>query len=155
KERSDRSDHLARRRYHAAQLHLAEQAFRANQPARALDLVESLRPTAEEEDLRTFEWYYLWGAVQRGLRWQFRLDVLNFVCVQFLPDGKTVVASDGVGTVYFIDAETGKEQSRLKSHYGVIHGLAVSPDGRYLAACGKSPLVVWDLTTREAAFKFS
>ena len=51
---------LARRRFYAAQINLAHQAWEAGQMARVLELLESQRPRPDEEDLRSFEWYYLW-----------------------------------------------------------------------------------------------
>src|SRR5260221_471567 len=52
---------LARRRFYAAQMNLANQAVEAGQPGRALELLETQRPKAAAEDLRAFEWYQLWG----------------------------------------------------------------------------------------------
>src|SRR5581483_1580576 len=46
---------LARRRFYAAQLGLAQHAADAGQAPRALTLLETLRPRVDEEDLRTFE----------------------------------------------------------------------------------------------------
>src|SRR5262249_27321119 len=58
---------LARRRFYAAQTNLAQQAWEAGHPARALELLESLRPKLDEEDLRGFDWYYLWRLCHRNL----------------------------------------------------------------------------------------
>jgi hypothetical protein len=58
---------LARRRFYASQMNLAMQAWEAGQPARVLELLEGQRPRPGEPDLRTFEWYYLWGRLQGGL----------------------------------------------------------------------------------------
>src|SRR5262249_44014222 len=51
---------LAGRRFYASQMNLAMQAWEAGQSARVLQLLEGQRPKLNEEDLRTFEWYYLW-----------------------------------------------------------------------------------------------
>ena len=60
---------LARRRFYAAQMNLAMQAWEAGQPAHMLQLLESQRPRFDEEDLRGFDWYYLWRLCQ-GARCQ-------------------------------------------------------------------------------------
>src|SRR5262249_25069018 len=57
-------ERLARHRFYAAQMNLAMQAWEANQPARTLELLESQRPRFDDEDLRGFEWYYLWQLCQ-------------------------------------------------------------------------------------------
>jgi hypothetical protein len=48
---------LARRRFYAAQLNLAMQAWHAGELPRVLELLESQRPRAGQDDLRGFEWY--------------------------------------------------------------------------------------------------
>src|SRR5207302_10026318 len=50
----------ARRRFYAAQMNLAMQAWEAGNPGRVFELLESQRRKFDEEELRTFEWYYLW-----------------------------------------------------------------------------------------------
>ncbi len=65
---AERQEHIARRRLYAAQINLANQAWEVGQAARTLELLEGLRPEPEEEDFRTFEWYYLWRLVHRQRR---------------------------------------------------------------------------------------
>jgi WD40 repeat protein len=53
----------------------------------------------------------------------------------FLPDGKTLVFAEPFAILRFLDAESGKELRRLQlkdDHYAV-DGLAVSPNGKWLA----------------------
>ena len=50
---------LARRRFYAAQMNLAQQALEVGNTARVLEILESQRPRFDDEDLRGFEWYYL------------------------------------------------------------------------------------------------
>jgi serine/threonine protein kinase len=84
---------LARRRYYAAQMNLAMHAWEAGQPVRVLALLESQRPKVDEDDLRTFEWYYLWRLCQGGLRGRF--PTVNFddsAALALSPDGRTLAS---------------------------------------------------------------
>src|SRR5262249_24690852 len=52
---------LARRRFYDAEMNLANQAWEAGEFARTADLLETQQPHPGQPDLRSFEWYYLWG----------------------------------------------------------------------------------------------
>ena len=62
------NEELARRRYYAAQMNLAMQAWHAGDVPRVLELLEGQRPGKVEDDLRGFEWYYLWRLCNSGRR---------------------------------------------------------------------------------------
>src|SRR5262245_28190643 len=77
--------------------------------------------------------------------------------VAYLPDGRTLVTADRLGAVKLWDLGTGREtagfEARRNPRFGAseVRSLALSPDGRLLAAAGYA-LTIWDLTTgREAA----
>src|SRR5262249_14222943 len=59
---------LANRRLYASQMNLAMQAWRAGEVPRVLELLEAQRPGSKDEDLRGFEWYYLWRLCRGGRR---------------------------------------------------------------------------------------
>jgi WD40 repeat protein len=77
--------------------------------------------------------------------------------VVYPPDGRTLVTADREGIVKLWDLATGKEHASFEARENPqfrsrrLRALAVSPDGRLLAAVGYS-LTVWDLAAgREAA----
>ena len=121
---------LARRRLYASQINLANQAFQAGSPARAIGLLEGLRPRFDEVDLRTFEWYYLWRSCHPGkqLNWQ---SLQRIESVAFSPDGRTV-ASGGMENIKLWDVATGKQRAVFQQPG--TECLAFSPDGQTLAA---------------------
>jgi WD40 repeat protein/serine/threonine protein kinase/Flp pilus assembly protein TadD len=130
----------ARRRFYAAQVNLARQAWEAGDPARTLELLETQRPRFDQDDLRSFEWYYLWRLCHQGLRSRLNSDG---DVVAFLPDGKTLV-STGRGSFQLWDVTTGQEKARWRA--AAYHwGLSVSPDGKFLGTWGShDPTRLWD-----------
>jgi serine/threonine protein kinase len=76
---------LARRRFYAAQVNLAHQAYEAGDLARALAILETQRPRFDEEDLRTFEWYCLWQLCHQRLRFSWQLKSGNTYAVACSP----------------------------------------------------------------------
>jgi WD40 repeat protein len=124
---------LAQRRFYAAQMNLAMQAWEAAETARVLELLESQRPKPGEEDLRAFEWYYLWQLSHQGRRLTLRGHKGGVKSLAFLPDGK-MLASCGGGELRLWDSATGKQQETVLSGVGCT---AISPDGKILAAGGR------------------
>jgi WD40 repeat protein/tetratricopeptide (TPR) repeat protein len=134
---------LATRRYYAAQTNLAMQAWEAGDSGRTLELLETRRPKFDQEDLRGFDWYYLWGLCHHGL-WA-RLNHEGGL-VAFLPDGTLV--STGSGSFLLWDVPLGRANARWP--VANCRGLSVSPDGTFLATWGgKEPTRVWDVKSRK------
>ncbi len=57
---AEANERLARLRFYASQVNLAERALNSGDVARAVSLLEGQRPRPGDEDLRAFEWYHLW-----------------------------------------------------------------------------------------------
>jgi RNA polymerase sigma factor (sigma-70 family) len=68
-------------------------------------------------------------------------------CAAFTRDGQSVIVSDGAGHLVFWDVATGKEVRRIQDGPGVVYAVAVSPDGKTLAAGSWGRLTLYDLTT--------
>jgi WD40 repeat protein/serine/threonine protein kinase len=135
---------LARRRFYAAQINLAHGAWQMGHPARVLELLESLRPKADEPDLRTFEWYYLRRLCHKGRQLELRGHQGSVNSLAFSRDGKMLASAGWDGTVIW-NAATGREHVRLP---GGTCELAFSPDGAVLArACADGTLRLCDAAT--------
>jgi serine/threonine protein kinase len=90
-----RERELARRHLYVAKLQLAQTAWRDAEIGRLLDLLEEQRPKSGQEDLRGFEWYYLWRLCHSDLV-TLKGHTGTVRSVAFSPDGRRI-ASGGWG----------------------------------------------------------
>ncbi len=148
---------MARRHAYAAHMNLAMEATKRWNHVQVKGLLEKHRPLAGQEDLRGFEWYYLWRqmhsdeltieAHSRGAR-----------CVAFSPDGKHLVSGGGGGEkerLRLWDAATGRAVGALVGHTDAVTSVAFSPDGKRLASASEDLTVrLWDVTTGECRTTF-
>jgi WD40 repeat protein len=144
---------LARRYHYVAQINLAESAWRERNTRWALQLLDGLRPRrAGQEDLRGFEWYYLWKLWTGNPR-RLRGHTGQVNSLAFCPGGRHLVSTGNDKTIRVWDTVTRKEIFSLKGHTDQVSHLAVSKDGKLLASGGADKVVrVWDLGTAKQVF---
>ena len=99
---------LADRRFYASQMNLAMQAWRAGEMPRMLELLEGQRPGSAGENLRGFEWHYLWRQCHDGQRIPIKGHTAAVLSLAFTPDGKSLASASWDGTVRLWDTQTGK-----------------------------------------------
>jgi WD40 repeat protein len=152
-ERARRGELAARREAYFSQMSWAREYWARSEIEEVQRRLAALRPPAEQEDLRGFEWYYLQRLCHAG---RLTLVAPAFLAgaLSFSPDGQalTLAATRGaVGEVHSWDTRGGAERAPPRRLGGRVafHGpLALSPDGKRLAAAGLPGMVrVWDLDT--------
>ncbi len=137
-----------RRNVYWANLHLAQKAWRANRLDHMRQHLEQVMPSSsDEEDLRGYEWHYLWRLSEpQSLILE---DHFQESKVSFSPDGRLLASPNILGEVRMFDAVTGEIQFALQGH-GLVRDIVFSSDGKMLAVCGSDCKVhLWDLSTRE------
>jgi hypothetical protein len=107
-------------------MNLTHQASQSGWPGRALELLEEHRPRYDQEDLRSFEWYYLWGLCHAGCRATLRGHTASVVSVAFSPDGETLASASIDGTARIWDVARGQQQAMLQEGGGYAK-VAFSP----------------------------
>lgn len=105
---------LARRHAYAAHMKLAEQALLHRDLARVQVLLDAEVPASGIEDLRGFEWYYLWRICHNPPLREIRSEIpVNGVVAA--RDGAVGASLVGRGAA-LIDLNTGKLRLRLDGH---------------------------------------
>jgi WD40 repeat protein len=152
RQRAVREGAKVRRLLYLAQIAKADRFWQDGQVALMHAVLEGLRPDAPgQEDLRGFEWYYLWQ-LRSGSRLTLQPAGPH---VAFTPDGKRVASVSGDGTLRVWDAGTGQAVLQLPRACAADACLAVSPDGKRLAAPapdGKA-VQVWDTAAGRPALR--
>src|SRR5262249_32206525 len=137
----------AHRNLYVSQINLVERSWEEATLGPALDILESWRWNATGEDLRGFEWYYLWRLYHSD-RLTLRGHSAAVRCLRFTPDGKRLATCGDDRVARIWDSATGRQLRTLQGSTDAIFCLAVSPDGARLATGSKDgSLAVWDLAT--------
>src|SRR5262245_4277810 len=136
-----------RRLLYAAHMNSAMEAWERADLGRATDLIEAHRPKPGEEDLRGFEWYYLWRLCHGYLR-EFKGHTGCVMSLAVSPDGKTLATASWDGTARMWDMATARELHLLQADLGHAFAVAFSPDGKIVATAGEDGRArLWDVAT--------
>jgi WD40 repeat protein/tRNA A-37 threonylcarbamoyl transferase component Bud32 len=143
-----------RRLLYASHMRLVQAALRDGHFKRAEDLLlETGAPTkAGDEDLRGFEWYYLWRLSHSDrLKLQGHTNLVTQAA--FSPDRKYLATAGLDRLVKIWIRATGKEFHTLPPQRRPVRGLAFSADGKLLATAGADGSVrVWDVAAGTEVF---
>lgn len=143
-----------RRLLYVSQINLAEQAWKEANISLMEKLLENQIPKPGQEDLRGFEWYYLWRLSHRDLMTFRQTEIFS---AEFSPDGNLLAVhgsdfEDGkqILKITLLDVVTGKEIETLKGEYPFF---AFSPDGNKLVLSqwlrDKKTIEILDLKTKQ------
>jgi WD40 repeat protein len=124
----------------------AQKAYEYEVFGEANQLLGSL-PISGQEDLRGFDWYYLWRILHNE---QLTLNGHSgkISCVAISPDGKIVATGSEDHLAKLWDASTGKLLWTLEGHGEAISSVAFAPDGKTLATgSADQTMRLWDAAT--------
>jgi len=140
--------------YHAIannNLGLARELIRKYLPKgnRVYDGVVKETGASSTEDLRGWEWRYLWRGCQGDSLSTLRGHSSFATCAVFSPDGRTLVTASFDQTVRIWDTATKRTRHRLTGFANPIqrNSAAFSPDGKLLVVVDGADLHVFETTT--------
>jgi WD40 repeat protein len=138
----------SRRFLYASDMNLAHHAWDVGDTGRARALLKRQWPEAGQDDLRGFEWRYLWRFCQEGSRQTLRGHTGAVTTAALAPDGKTLATSGSDHSIRIWDLAS-QRHIRLLGLGSV--SLAFAPDGKTLAIAGgwvRRDVRVWDVAAR-------
>jgi WD40 repeat protein len=145
----DQQETMNRRVLYAGKLNLAQQVWEggnSRNTRRALEILEEQKPKPGQEDLRSFEWYYLWRLYHTSSPSLEQETAIT--AVAFSPDGRRIITGNRANIARVWDVETKKQLFTIKGHTGWVFAVAVSPDGKVLATGSADGTVkLWDIVT--------
>ncbi len=151
-QQSERNRMLADARLYAADMKLAQQAWEEGNLVRAQSLLRAHLPQAGQEDLRGFEWRYLWKLCQDESQYSFTNFTHEVRCAVFSPDYSVLAVGSGK-TITFLDVASRREVDVLTDTGGWITALAFSPTAKNILAIAESPDEAMGRSNLTRAFK--
>lgn len=152
---AERSQTESRQLLYAADIRLADEAFRSGNLQETLERLKRHLPTDQETkaagDLREFGWYYLWHRCQNPLL-TLRGHSGPVFSVCYAPSGAHVATGGKDGKIRVWDCHTGRPLLELAGHQGDVNQVTYSPDGKLLASVGADGTIkIWDVSTGKLA----
>jgi WD40 repeat protein/predicted Ser/Thr protein kinase len=151
---SEKNRALADASLYAADMKLALQSWEEGNLARAQALLRAHLPQAGQEDLRGFEWRYLWKLCKDESEYSFTDFAHEVRCAAFSPDCSLLAVGSGK-TVTFLDVAGRRVVDVLPEAGGWVTALAFSPTAMNVVAAAVSLDEAMSRSNLSRAFKSS
>ncbi len=144
-----------RRTTYVEEMNLAQQALTDGNLGRATELLDHHRPKPGEEDLRGFEWRYLWGRARSDEEATLGGFSGSYGCVAISPDGQLLASTRGK-TIELRSVQT-RAVIKILPWTAIPQAnpnpgpLKFSPDGQWLILGQTNGLLRWATATWEQA----
>ena len=140
-----RREHEARLNLYAADMNLAQVALRAKNYGRVSQLLNNHRPKDGEEDLRHWEWRYLWQQNKGDQLYSLPSFDHYVYNLDHSPDGRHLLIGLYDGRILVWDLTTNTQFKVLRSELGQIGLGQFSPDGSFAIGTGNGgQLLRWN-----------
>jgi hypothetical protein len=137
-----------RRSLYVNRINLSEKYFLEENITRVHDLLKAC-----PDDLRGWEWYYLWNNSNQAARnlvafepGKIRSDYGTWYLspLAFSPDGRKIAYGSGDDTIMVWDINSISEPLMLRGHEGKVWSAAFSPEGKRIASSSDKTIKIWD-----------
>ncbi|MFC1604559.1 protein kinase [Planctomycetota bacterium] len=137
-----------RRLLYVSNMNLAMQAWEVGNLDRMKQLLDQhSQPEPGQEDLRGFEWNYLWNVWHGTTTIPSLTHEAAVNSVAFSPDGKTLASASG-NTVHLWDPDMQEQRYVMVGHTEPVNCVSFSPDSKILASgSNDNTVILWDPTT--------
>lgn len=139
-------DYAARVRLnlYAGDVSFAAQALSRGDLGLARRTLAALIPSGSEEDLRGFEWRYLWEQCRGDQLVTLGEHEWIVTCVAFSPDGKFLASGSQDQSVKIWDVAQHKLVTTLAAATGAVWSVAFTPDAQQLVTSGVGGTRLWE-----------
>ena len=127
-------------------MQMVQQAWDNGGVLRARELLDRHRPRDDEEDIRSFAWYYFDNLCQQASQAPRLLHDDIVTHIRFAPNGKALATGCNDGTVRIWDTETWTKRKLPVAHtkgkaygnYGAVDGIVFGSDSNHLVSNGRA-----------------
>ena len=129
---------------YAADMSVAAQALARGDLGMARRTLEAHRPQPGTDDLRGFEWRYLWGKSRGDQLATWKAHDWIITCVAFSPDGQRFASGAQDSRIKIWDTASHKLLATLTSDRGAVWSVAFTSDNRLFSAGTDGQVRFWD-----------
>jgi len=139
---------------YAADVAVAAQTILDGHPGAARRTLARLRPMPGAQDLRGFEWYYLWHRSEGDQTVTLKGHQLTVDCVAFSRDGQHLASGSQDGTLRIWNASAYTLLKTLKITTNAVWSVAFTADDQRLVSSCNECVQLWDTRTWECLWTF-